>query len=176
MCPIDEGYSMRQNLEMALPRFAILTGELADKAGNILIFERIGLSIATYSLLAALARQRGPLSMTALKDSIFLQRSPSNLTQLVDDLVSRDLVRRLASPDDRRISLVELTSEGARLVEQAQQYYVDVMNDLLKDYSDDELRTTVRVLVRFLLQIGKKLNIPIPFLAVETLGDFSADT
>src|SRR5919112_4264516 len=42
----------------------------------------------------------------------------SNATVLVDRLVDRGLVERLAEPEDRRVVLVRATKEGRRLIEQ----------------------------------------------------------
>jgi DNA-binding MarR family transcriptional regulator len=43
-----------------------------------------------------------------------LQLAPSTLTHMVDPLVERGLLRRDASPDDRRVVVVTLTAQGKR--------------------------------------------------------------
>ncbi|MCK4267697.1 MAG: MarR family transcriptional regulator [Actinomycetia bacterium] len=40
---------------------------------------------------------------------------PSNVTGLVDRLESQDLVRRTSAAADRRVKLIELTEEGAKI-------------------------------------------------------------
>ncbi|WP_129674164.1 MarR family winged helix-turn-helix transcriptional regulator [Candidatus Chloroploca sp. Khr17] len=42
----------------------------------------------------------------------------SNLTRLVDRLEARGLVRRAADANDRRVTLVQLTSEGKALIDE----------------------------------------------------------
>lgn len=42
----------------------------------------------------------------------------SNLTRLVDRLETRGLVRRAADPHDRRVTLVQLTTEGKALIDE----------------------------------------------------------
>jgi DNA-binding MarR family transcriptional regulator len=54
-----------------------------------------------------------PLPMSRLADS--LSCDASNVTGLVDRLQSRGLVRREASPQDRRVKVLQLTPAGARL-------------------------------------------------------------
>src|SRR3954462_12510345 len=54
-----------------------------------------------------------PLPMSRLADT--LSCDASNVTGLVDRLESRGLVRREASPYDRRVKVLQLTPTGARL-------------------------------------------------------------
>lgn len=54
-----------------------------------------------------------PLPMGRLADT--LACDASNVTGLVDRLETRGLVRRQASRHDRRVKVIELTPEGARL-------------------------------------------------------------
>jgi DNA-binding MarR family transcriptional regulator len=54
-----------------------------------------------------------PVSMRHLADGLCCDAS--NVTGLVDRLEARGLVRRAASPEDRRVKVIELTPKGARL-------------------------------------------------------------
>lgn len=54
-----------------------------------------------------------PLPMSRLADT--LSCDASNVTGLVDRLESRGLVRRVPSPDDRRVKVIQLTPAGTRL-------------------------------------------------------------
>src|SRR2546427_4354704 len=54
-----------------------------------------------------------PLPMSRLADT--LSCDASNVTGLVDRLESRGLVRRQASPKDRRVKVLQLTPTGMRL-------------------------------------------------------------
>jgi MarR family transcriptional regulator, organic hydroperoxide resistance regulator len=54
-----------------------------------------------------------PLPMRRLAET--LSCDASNVTGLVDRLESRGLVRRVASPHDRRVKVLELTPAGSRL-------------------------------------------------------------
>jgi DNA-binding MarR family transcriptional regulator len=56
---------------------------------------------------------RGKVGMTDLSRLMHLEKS--NLSNLVDRLEQRGLVSRTRDPDDRRITWVELTSEGTKL-------------------------------------------------------------
>lgn len=75
------------------------------------------------------------------------------VTQLVDKLERRDLVRRSKSPDDGRVVLVDLTHTGRSALEQTRAANRDLVRDALADLTDDELtafETTTRVLGRLL--------------------------
>lgn len=143
-------YSNRDQLAMEFPAHLIYAGELAQRAGERIIFGRFDLSIPGYSVLVCLDQCLEPLSMTELKDAILLLRSPSNLTQLVDDLERRMLVRRLPSPLDRRVSLVELTGAGRELLVQVNDHYLQTMRDYLGAYSLTELQATMKIITRFI--------------------------
>jgi len=73
----------------------------------------------------------------------------SNVTGLVDRLESRGLVRRRLSKEDRRVKVLELTAEGARL----RALFLDRMTappPSLGRLSAQEQRTLVRILARLL--------------------------
>jgi DNA-binding MarR family transcriptional regulator len=73
----------------------------------------------------------------------------SNVTGLVDRLESRGLVRRRLSKEDRRVKVLELTAEGARL----RTLFLDRMTappPSLGRLSVQEQRTLVRILARLL--------------------------
>jgi DNA-binding MarR family transcriptional regulator len=76
------------------------------------------LSLAAYDVLLRLARASGrALRMTELAERVML--SPSGLTRLVDRLVAKGFVQRLADPDDGRVAFASLTDQGRRQLRNA---------------------------------------------------------
>jgi MarR family 2-MHQ and catechol resistance regulon transcriptional repressor len=146
---------------VALPALMIMAGVMAERGGDHLIFNPFDLTVAHYSLLASLNRLPR-LSMTDLKHSLFMPRSASSLTQLVDDLERRDWVRRLPSLEDRRITFVEITDAGRELLGQVDARYAAVMQEVAREIQPDQLRVTVDVLRRFILEAGRRMGMP-PF-------------
>ncbi len=67
-------------------------------------------------LAAALRELDEPLPMSALADR--LSCDASYVTGLADRLAERDLVERVADPDDRRVRQLVLTDEGRRVREE----------------------------------------------------------
>ena len=131
----------RAELEVALPRLLIIAGEVAARAGDLLIFGPFDLNVAKYSLLIALSHMGEPVSMTEIGQHVL--RSPSNLTQLVDHLEQRGLVRRSASTHDRRVNLLDITDVGRQLLRQVDEHYHASMRESLKDHRTEELRQFV---------------------------------
>lgn len=70
-----------------------------------------------YDVLSALARSAAPQSATALARSSML--STAAMTNRIDRLEARRLVKRKSDPDDRRRTLVQLTNSGERLIDAA---------------------------------------------------------
>ena len=60
-------------------------------------------------------KRRGTMRLSELSDHLHI--APRSTTEVVDALESRGLVRRLADPGDRRATLVEVTEQGAGLLE-----------------------------------------------------------
>jgi DNA-binding MarR family transcriptional regulator len=70
----------------------------------------VGLSIAKYQALNALVSADAPTRLSALAGSLECVRS--NVTQLADRLEGDGLIRRVASPDDRRAVHAVVTPLG----------------------------------------------------------------
>jgi len=155
--PLDVSLDDYQGMIIALPALMIMAGEMAQRGGDQLIFNPFGLTVAHYSLLATL-NHCPRLSMTELKNSLFMPRSASSLTQLVDELEKRDLVRRQPSADDRRVTLVEITAAGRELLSQVDVQYATVMHDMAGEFRPEQLRVTVDVLRRFIFEVGREMG------------------
>lgn len=114
-------------LEMSTPQFKAL----------ILIYEEEGVRMRE------LARRLGG--------------SFSNATVLVDRLVDRGLVERMADSQDRRVVLVRVTNNGQRLVEQLVTSWRSLSPSLLKALEPDEL-TKVSEALRVLVKAAQRNN------------------
>jgi DNA-binding MarR family transcriptional regulator len=78
------------------------------------------LTLPQFSVLRVLARV-GPVPMSRL--SAELRVTPPNVTGMVDRLERKELVRRLASPGDRRKKEIQLTAKGESLYERVRDGY-----------------------------------------------------
>ena len=66
--------------------------------------------------------EAGPMTLTEL--SRHLDRAPSTLSEMVDHLAGKDLIRREPDPQDRRRALIWLTAHG-REVQAREMYALD---------------------------------------------------
>ncbi len=94
------------------------------------------LSAGHFSTLATLHRH-GPQRPS---DLARIERlGPPAVARVVSALDERGLVRRRPSPDDARSILVEITPDGASLLEAARRDQARVIRELLADLDEDEL-------------------------------------
>ena len=158
MNPFESDLYNHTELAVALPSLLIAVGELTVKSGEHLIFGKFGLTHPQYVVLATLLAYPFPPSITAVKSSIFMQRSASNMTQIVDNLEQRGLLRRIPSPSDRRVSLIEITEAGREIVQKTDELYVATMQEICKDYPDDEMRGAILTMRRFCYDAARILG------------------
>ncbi|CAN5211262.1 hypothetical protein BH24ACT19_BH24ACT19_01990 [soil metagenome] len=81
----------------------------------------------------------------------------SNATVLVDRLVDRGLVERMADSQDRRVVLVRVTKSGRHLVEQLVTSWRSLSPSLLKALDPDDL-TKVSEALRVLVKAAQRNN------------------
>jgi DNA-binding MarR family transcriptional regulator len=79
----------------------------------------------------------------------------SNATVLVDRLVERGLVERLAEPQDRRVVLVRVSEEGRSLIEQLVTSWRTLSASLLEALDPEDL-AKVREALRILLKAAQQ--------------------
>jgi len=84
-----------------------------------------------YSVLSALA-QSGPVDQTTLAAAVAIDKT--NMTDILDRLKKRGLVRRRVAPKDRRVRLAALTDDGRALLdridEKAHRAHLRTLEDL----------------------------------------------
>lgn len=85
----------------------------------------------TYPVLSGLART-GPCSAAALAPDVGLDRS--GVTRRASRLEAAGLVRRAPDPADRRATLLALTDEGERTVEELRRRLSDRISDGLASW------------------------------------------
>jgi DNA-binding MarR family transcriptional regulator len=88
----------------------------------------LGLTQGESHVLAQVAR-RGPTPITTLHHEFGHKRS--TLTNIIDRLEQRSLVRREPNPNDRRSFVVHLTASGRRMA----RHVTDVLDELERDVS-----------------------------------------
>ena len=82
--------------------------------------ESLGMCLSDFAVLEALLH-KGKLPINTLGKKVLL--TSGSITTAVDRLVKKELVQRKADPDDGRVALVDLTSQGRTLIEEAFQQH-----------------------------------------------------
>ena len=82
--------------------------------------------------------QRSNWTATQLTEKLPLD--PSRISRIVDQLVSRRLLRRRRSKTDRRVVNLELTDIGGEMIAAAHFRIISYQAELLNEVSDEELR------------------------------------
>jgi MarR family 2-MHQ and catechol resistance regulon transcriptional repressor len=100
--------------------------------------EETGLGLSDFGVLEILLN-KGPLPVNAIGPIVDL--TPGSISVAVDRLVTKGLVSRVESADDRRIRIVSLTPNGKDLITCAFRKHSLQMKKVFSDLTDEELRS-----------------------------------
>ena len=103
----------------------------------------VDITIEQWSVLYHLWKQDG-LSQQQLCDATF--RDKPSITRLVDNLEKLQLVKRVASKDDRRINMIYLTKEAQDLQEQTMLVASQTLNEALAGVTNGQIEIAKEVL------------------------------
>ncbi len=107
----------------------------ADRA-----LEPLGLELFEYDVLSALRRQGEPFALPATALARETGLSPGAMTNRVDGLAARGLVKRRRDKRDRRTVIVSLTAGGTRAIDDAIRARLDAADESLRGLSARERR------------------------------------
>jgi DNA-binding MarR family transcriptional regulator len=107
-----------------------------------------GLSPAGFDVLANLRRSGHPHRKTPSELATSSLLSSGGITFRLDRLEAAGLIRRVPSPDDRRVMYAELTVEGLACIDELMKSHLEREHQLLADISDEERRTLCQLLAK----------------------------
>ena len=105
----------------------------------------LNLTIEQWSVLYHLWKEDGK-SQQELCNATF--RDKPSITRLVDNLEKLQLVKRVASENDRRINKIYLTKQALKLQEQTMGFAEETLNDALAGVPADQINLCKEVLQR----------------------------
>ena len=112
-----------------------------------------GLTPPQYALLLELIELApSPMSMTAVSRKLYISKPA--VTNLVDRLEKRRLLKRLPHPEDRRIALLEIQPAGKKLAGQMRGRILALMLHTAKQFNEKE-RLTIQ---RFYSVLSKRID------------------
>ena len=103
----------------------------------------VDITIEQWSVLYHLWKEDG-MSQQALCDATF--RDKPSITRLVDNLEKLELVKRVASKDDRRINMIYLTPEAQKMQEHTMEIANQTLNEALVGATDEQIEIAKEVL------------------------------
>ena len=137
----------RPSALLAVPTYVVSKlGRLAQRLTQESIAGQ-GLLLPHFSVLATLD-DLGSLAQHEIADRLGINRS--HLVRYVDELESREAVRRERDPGDRRRQVVSLTPAGRTLLAELQTPIDEVQERFLAVLSEDERAVLMELLVRLL--------------------------
>lgn len=146
--------TVREDLGFLLSR----ASGLVARATNAALVDS-GLRVRAYSVLELSCVPPGGRSQRDLAEVLGLD--PSQIVQLVDELSSAGLVRRLPSPTDRRAKLVVGTPRGRRVLAHASALAAAGQQQQLSCLSEEEQVTLRSLLARVVQFPGRSLDVPV---------------
>ena len=118
------------------------------------IAERFGLAPASFDILIRLVRSPDHrMPMTRLAGEAAL--SSGGFTKVADRLVAADLICRVPSPDDRRVTFAELTEHGLEVANRAREACAEILRrTVLSPLGPDASRSLAEAM-RTLREVNK---------------------
>ncbi|HEV3277018.1 MAG TPA: MarR family transcriptional regulator [Terriglobia bacterium] len=107
--------------------------------------KKVGLCDSDFRVLEALLH-KGPLPVNVIGEKVEL--TTGSITTAIDRMEAKWLVVRKRHPQDRRVRLVELTTKGRRLIEQAYAQHAIDMERAARTLSRRERTTLIGLLKR----------------------------
>lgn len=127
--------------------YSFITGKASTAIARRLQknFKQAGveITIEQWSVLYHLWKEDG-LSQQQLCEATF--RDKPSITRLVDNLEKLQLVKRVASKNDRRINMIYLTPEAQQLQEQSMELANKTLNEALEGVTNGQIEIAKEVL------------------------------
>lgn len=111
------------------------------------LVDRIGLLLADHEALLNLSIADDGLRMSDVADRLVLSRGGT--TKVIDRLETLGYVERRPDPEDRRATIVGITTEGRQAVATSRSIVDEYLEaEWASELTDDEARTVLRVMER----------------------------
>lgn len=112
------------------------------------VYRRHDIDAGEYDVLAALRRNGPPHRLTPTELYRGVLVNSATMTERIDRLERRRLVRRIRSDRDRRSVSVELTAAGRKLIDQAAADLLATQAQLLEGLPEPDRRSLARLLAK----------------------------
>jgi len=131
-------------------KLVIVTTKLYHKINEKLDkhLKAIEVNRSEFMVLHALA-SKGKQAIQSIAEKVFI--TSSTMTYTVDKLENRGLIRRIPSPDDRRVIYIEMTEDGLQLWERTIVDHIEDLGEMFAGVEKEDLVKTIEMIKK----IGK---------------------
>ena len=124
------------------------------------VFEKHGLDTGEFDVLASLQRIGAPYALQPTELNRSLMITSGGLTDRLNRLTKKGLVRRVDDPVDRRSLIVALTPLGLRTIRAAYEEDMRVEAELLAPLAPDERTSLAALLAKILVDLERRRDGP----------------
>ena len=110
------------------------------------VFAEHGFTFLQYQILAWL---RDGIALNPRDICMQYRHNSGALTRVIDQLEEKGFIERLRRDRDRRKVELQLTDAGRKVIEELVPLVVETLNRALEDFSSDEVKELIRLLVKF---------------------------
>jgi len=141
----------KQHYKVATYKAQMSVGYLVKRAHSLMldimepVIEQRGFSFVQYVVMSAL---RDGIAMNPKMICMQFRHDSGALTRIIDQLAERGLLERVRRDRDRRKVELQLTPAGRETIESLIPLVVAKLNEVLTDFSKDEVQELLRLLVK----------------------------
>lgn len=117
-----------------------------------------------YEILSSLLFSGYPYTMTPKEITRHAFKTPGAITNGIDNLENKGLVKRMPNSQNRRSTIVSLTPEGERLIRIIFPEYTKMENEMLLPLQNDDIQELTELLKKFLTELEETQQISTPGL------------
>lgn len=118
---------------------ALLRASETIKKDLDITYKNYGLTFSQYNVLRILNNSKNGQNKVSITSKIMLVSS-SNITGVTQRLEKSGLILRKQDPSDERITVLEITPKGSRILKNIQDVHLSKINSYLKDFSSEKKR------------------------------------
>lgn len=120
---------------------------LADRSGEALFRERLGVTLAQFLVLSVVDARPGAFNQQSVAD--YLGLTKGTVSRQIDSAQKAGLLTTAASPSSRRDKIVTLTAAGTALVRRGDGLVAESQRQAFATLDDDDFRAAIRTLAAF---------------------------
>ena len=121
----------------------ILNCKLKKHVASVFKSEGINLTAEQFLVMDTLWNQG---EMTQQTIAYIIQKDKNSVTQFIDNLEKKGLVRRVVDETDRRVNNIKLSKAGMAMKENTKKVAIAALNDIVDGIPEEDLKSFVRVL------------------------------